>query len=207
MGICHQAKTLREVVSEKERLFKETGYAYGPGKLELVEGDPAKCMRFQLRLVAACISAKGTAKLIRANPAAMLMGELLLMLANPEGDCIAASYGLVAHIQSFPFIIRSIDKVGFEEDPGIREGDIFATNDAYYGAPHNADNYSWLPVFYNYKGKLIAWVVGLNHITDVGGLQPGNLGTISPNAFTDGFIYPPSVLCKEEISRWRSSRK
>ncbi|MFC2000609.1 hydantoinase B/oxoprolinase family protein [Chloroflexota bacterium] len=190
MGICHDGKTLKETVEEKERLHRETGYAYGLEGLELVESDPAKFMRFQLRLVAACINARETAKLISASPVAMLMGELLFMLANPGGDCVAASYGLAGHIMSFPFIVRSIAELDFEEDPGIKEGDIFGTNDSYYGAPHNADNYSWLPVFY--KGELIAWAVGLNHITDVGGLQPGNLSMISPSVFTDGFTYPPT---------------
>ena len=54
MGICYQGKTLKKVVEEKERLFKETGYAYGLEKLELVESDPAKFMRFQMR--ASCCS-------------------------------------------------------------------------------------------------------------------------------------------------------
>jgi len=190
MGICYQGKTLKQVVAEKDQLFKDTGYAYGLRTLTLVEEDPAKFMRFQLRLVAACINARETAKLISANPVAMMQGELLFMLANPEGDCIAASYGLAGHIQSFPFIIRSIASLGFEDNPGIKKGDVFATNDSFYGAPHNADNYNWVPVFYH--GELIAWTVGLNHIVDVGGLQPGNLGTISPNTFTDGFVYPPT---------------
>jgi len=190
MGICYQGKTLEQAVEEKQRAFKETGYAYGLDELELVEDDPVEFMRLQLRLVAACINARETAKLISANPVALLQGELLFMLANPEGDCVAASYGLAGHIQSFPFILRSIAELGFEDDPGIRPGDIFSTNDAFYGAPHNADCYTWLPVFY--EGELVAWTVGLNHITDVGGLQPGNLGTISPNVFTDGFTYPPT---------------
>ncbi|MBM4463538.1 MAG: hypothetical protein FJ012_09465 [Chloroflexi bacterium] len=192
MGICYQGKTLKEIVGEKERLFQETGYAYGLQKLELVESDPAKFMRFQMRLVAACINARETAKLISANPMSLVQGELLFMLANPEGDVISASYGLAGHIQSFPFMIRSIADLGFEEDPGINEGDIFFTNDARYGAPHNADCYNWVPIFY--KGELIGWTVGLNHITDVGGLQPGGLGVISPSVFTDGFTVPPTKI-------------
>ncbi|MFC1944009.1 hydantoinase B/oxoprolinase family protein [Chloroflexota bacterium] len=176
-------------MDEKDSHFVNTGYCYGLENLELIEEDPVKFMRFQMKLVAACINTREQAKLITANPVALLMGELLFMLANPEGDCIAASYGLIGHVQSFPFIIRAITNLGFEDDPGIREGDIFATNDALYGAPHNADNFTWIPVFYN--EELIAWTVGLNHISDVGALQPGNMSQISPNTFTDGFIYPP----------------
>jgi N-methylhydantoinase B/acetone carboxylase alpha subunit len=189
MGICYQGKTLKEAVEEKERLFRETGYAYGLEKLELVEGDPAKFMRFQMRLVAACINVREMAKLISANPMSLIQGELLFLLANPEGDVVSASYGLAGHIQSFPFMIRSIAELGFEDDPGINVGDIFGTNDPLYGAPHNADCYTWVPIFY--KEELIGWTVGLNHITDVGGLQPGGLGVISTSTFTDGFIYPP----------------
>ena len=192
MGICYQANTLKEVVDEKERLFKDTGFAYGLENLELVESDPAKFMRFQMRLVAACINAREMAKLISANPMSLIQGELLFMLATPEGDIVSASYGLAGHIQSFPFMIRSIADLGFEEDPGINVGDVFATNDALYGAPHNADNYTWVPIFY--KDELIGWTAGLNHIVDVGGLQPGGLGTISPSVFTDGFTYPPTKI-------------
>jgi len=192
MSICYQGRALKEVVQEKDRLFKETGYAYGLEKLQLVESDPARFMRFQMRLVAACINARETAKLISANPMSLIQGELLFLLANPEGDASAASYGLAGHIQAFPFLVRHIAELGFEEDPGINEGDIFFTNDPFYGAPHNADCYSWLPIFY--KGELIGWTVGLNHITDVGGLQPGGLGTISTSVFTDGFTVPPTKV-------------
>src|SRR4030042_4117130 len=190
MGICYQGSTLKEAIEEKERLFKESGYAYGLKKLELVEGDPAKFMRFQMRLVAACINARETAKMISANPMSMIQGELLFLLANAEGDVTAASYGLAGHFQSFPYILRSISNLYFEENPGINVGDIFATNDPLYGAPHIADNYNWVPVFY--KNELIAWTVGLNHIVDVGGLQPGGASSVSFNVFTDGFTYPPT---------------
>ena len=117
MGICHRDKTLREIVDERERSFKETGCAYGLERLELVEEDPAKFMRFQMRLVASCINARESAKLISANPMSMIQGELLFMLANAEGDVISASYGLAGHIQCMPFIVRNIARLGFEEDP------------------------------------------------------------------------------------------
>jgi len=192
MGICYQGITLREAVHEKEQLFIDTGRAYGLTSLRLVEEDPAKFMRFQMRLVAACINTREMAKLISANPMSLIQGELLFLLATPEGDVVSASYGLAGHVQCFPFIIRSIADLGFEDDPGIAPGDVFATNDALYGAPHNADNYTWVPIFY--QGELIGWTVGLNHIVDVGGLQPGGLGVISPSVFTDGFTYPPTKI-------------
>jgi len=190
MGIGYQGKTLRELVREREDLFRNTGRAYGIDRLELIEQDPVRFMRFQRKLVAACINAREMAKLISANPMSLIQGELLFMLAGPEGDVVSASYGLAGHIQCMPFIIKSIADLGFEEDPGIRPGDIFSVNDPLYGPPHNADCYTFLPIFR--ENELIGWTVGLNHITDVGGIQPGGLGTISTSVFTDGFTYPPT---------------
>jgi acetone carboxylase alpha subunit len=192
MGICYQGKTLKQVADEREKLFADSGCAYGLENLELVEGDPAKFMRFQMRLVAACINAREMAKLISANPMSLVQGELLFLLATPEGDVVSASYGLAGHIQAFPFMIRSIANLGFEDDPGIKPGDVFFNNDALYGAPHNADCYNFIPIYH--EDELIGWTVGLNHITDVGGLQPGGLGVISPSVFTDGFTAPPSKI-------------
>jgi len=192
MGICYQGKTLKQVAVERDQLFGDTGCAYGMEKLDLVESDPAKFMRFQMRLVAACINAREMAKLISANPMSLIQGELLFLLATPEGDVVSASYGLAGHIQAFPFIIRSVANLGFEDDPGINVGDVFFNNDASYGAPHNADCYNFVPVLY--QDELIGWTIGLNHIVDVGGLQPGGLGTISPSVFTDGFTVPPTKI-------------
>ena len=112
MGICYQGKTLKEAVEEKQRLFEKTGCCYGLERLELLEEDPTKFMRFQLRLVATSVSCREMAKLITASPIALLSGELLFMIANPEGDCVSASYGLAGHVQAFPFVIRSIAELG-----------------------------------------------------------------------------------------------
>jgi len=189
MGICYEGKTLKQAVDDKDRLFRETGHLYGLDKLELMENDPAKFMRFQLNLVAACVTAMETAKVITASPAGLMLGELLFMIANPEGEVISGSYGLIGHIQSPPYVIRHMAELGFEENPGIKDGDIFATNDMYYGIGHNSDHYTFVPIFY--KGELIAWGVSMNHSLDSGGIMPGGWGAISFDTFTDGFLYPP----------------
>jgi acetone carboxylase alpha subunit len=120
----------------------------------------------------------------------IIQGELLFMLANAEGDVISTSYGLAGHIQCMPYIVKSIADLNFEDDPGINPGDIFSVNDALYGPSHNADCYTFLPIYH--ENELVGWTVGLNHIVDAGGIQPGGLGTISPSVFTDGFTYPPT---------------
>jgi N-methylhydantoinase B/oxoprolinase/acetone carboxylase alpha subunit len=111
------------------------------------------------------------------------------MVLLPEGDAVAASLGLAGHVGCAPLQVRNMIQLDYEENPGIKPGDIFGNNDPYYGGVHLADNYTFMPIFYN--GELIAWSCAMNHILEVGGaLAPGSCPSLSPTHFTDGFSYP-----------------
>lgn len=194
MGICRGGKTLKDLIDRRDGLFRETGHLWGLEKLELLETDPVKFDRFQWKLLAAVYAARENSKLVSASPAGVGMGELLDLLALPEGDVVAASMGLQGHVGCMPHMIRSIAELGYEDDPGmggIRDGDIYHCNDPVYGCPHPADNYTFLPVFY--RDDLVAWTCGLNHVADIGAaICPGALPSHSPTVYFDGFVVPPT---------------
>jgi N-methylhydantoinase B/acetone carboxylase alpha subunit len=190
MGICENGKTLIEMVEERERIFEETGHAYGLKEMKLLDDDPVNLMKFQSRLIAGCVSARETGRLIAASPAALMMGELLFMVATPAGDVICSSHGLVGHIQVVPYLIKALADLNYEENPKIKEGDLFSCNDGLYGPPHASDCYLALPIFH--EGELIAWAVSMNHIAEAGAVVAGNLPAFSASTFTDGFVYPPT---------------
>jgi len=188
MGIGYQNKSLMEMLEEKDRLLGDTGSLWGVKELELHQEDPAKTMRFQLRVLGACITSRELAKLTAASPIVRTVGECIFMLVVPEGDVAAASFGLTGHVGSVPLQVRHMIQLGYEENPGIRPGDVFANNDSQYGSPHAADNYTFIPIFYD--GELIAWSCAMNHIGDVGAaLAPGSYPGLTPSTFCDGFVY------------------
>ncbi len=189
MGIVYGGKTLKQSIKESDDAFKRTGHLHGLERLELHEEDPAKLTRLNWSLTYGCINARESAKLVAASPTIRTFGECIFMLLANDGDCVTGSLGLIAHIGSAPKIIRSMADLNFEDNPGIAEGDIFCCNDPYYGAPHAADNYVFIPVFY--EGQLIAWACGMNHIMEVGGITAGSMPTFTPYVFTDGCLYPP----------------
>ena len=78
MGICRGGKTLMEVINERDRLFRETGYLWGLEKLELMESDPVKFDRFQWKLLAAVYAARETSKLVSASPAGFVRSRCSL---------------------------------------------------------------------------------------------------------------------------------
>ena len=189
MGIGYQNKSLQEMLGEKGRLLSETGCLWGLKELELHREDPAKMMRFQWRVVGACIISRELAKLTAASPIVRTIGECIFMLLVPEGDVAAASFGLTGHVGAAPLQVKHMIQLGYEENPGIRPGDVFSNNDPQYGSPHAADNYTFIPIFYD--GELIAWSCAMNHILDVGAaLAPGSYPGLTPTSFTDGFLYP-----------------
>ena len=189
MGIGYEGTSLSEMLQRRDRLLNDTGYLWGLQDLALHQEDPARMMRFQLRVLGACIASRELAKLTAASPIVRTVGECIFMLLVPEGDVAAASFGLTGHVGAAPLQVKSMIELGYEENPTIRPGDIFSNNDPHYGGPHAADNYTFIPIFHD--GVLIAWSCAMNHIGDVGAaLAPGSYPGLTPNCFTDGFLYP-----------------
>ena len=73
------------------------------------------------------------------------------------------------------------------ENPGIREGDMFLSNDPWIGATHQMDVTLISPVFVD--GKIFCWTVNTMHQNDVGGVTPGGM---SPEA-RDSFYEPVRI--------------
>ena len=71
--------------------------------------------------------------------------------------------------KSVKVIVKKFGKPG-----DIEPGDVFATNDPYYGGvTHLNDIIVAMPVFAG--GRIIAWTANIAHNSDVGGMAPGSL--------------------------------
>lgn len=193
---------LKARIDHADKQYRETGHIFGLTYLELLEKDPLKFDKFQTRLIAAVSAARETSKHVSGSPAGVGMGELLHLLALPEGEVVASSFGLTGHVMSFPFIVRHMADGGLEENPGFRDGDIWGTNDPLAGAPHQSDCYTYIPIFYG--GELIAWAAGVNHIADTGhSICPGGVPAHSPTTYCDGFTYGPMKIGEDLIEyKW-----
>jgi len=179
---------LKEYMQEVDRLTAETGHYAGLKELKHWQSDPLKFNRLAAKLYHACASALQTAKIIAASPAAREMGEMLVCIATPEGKPVATSLGLVPHVGLQEYQIRWLIENDYEDNPGIREGDIFCNNDPRCGCAHPADCNTFIPIFY--QDELIAWAASINHILDVGAPIAGGVPLYAPDTTFDGFLYP-----------------
>ncbi|HEX8543308.1 MAG TPA: hydantoinase B/oxoprolinase family protein [Pseudomonas sp.] len=80
-----------------------------------------------------------------------------------------------------------------------RPGDICMTNDPYSGyvATHSPDIVMWKPVFY--EGRIVCFVGGHIHNTDVGGAVPASLSRTLTEIHQEGIRFPPCKIVREGV--------
>src|SRR5271166_2375822 len=115
-------------------------------------------------------------------------GDSMVAIFSAGGDLINASCGTYLHAIIQPIVIKFILKY-YEKNPGIRDGDIWYTNDALYGGIHNPDQVALMPVFH--KGQLIAWTSAALHTTETGAIEPGGMPVSAKSRFEEGLNMPP----------------
>ena len=178
------ALRIRERLIESERLMDETGCYDGITELALRNQDPLKFETLHTKLRAYCVSAREMARRISASPGVREVGEMVVAIYTPEGDAIALSNGIMVHVHTMSRFIKWMIRNGYEENPRIRDGDIFANNDAFIGTVQVPDVMDVVPIFH--YGKLVGWAGAVCHELEAGGITPGGdvawLRSASPKA-------------------------
>ncbi len=205
-AIGWDGRTVAEMLAESERLFAETGSYWGlDGELELKRSDPIGYEKLFARLRGGLVSARETALNISASPIVRELGELCFALYTPEGDSVALSTGIIVHVHTMSDAIKYMVRSGYEDNPQIRPGDIFANNDPVIGDVHNADVQTFVPIFW--EGELVAWAGGVTHVLDIGASTPGGV-PVGPTIRLDDGIDLPCMKIGEgdELARWHLER-
>lgn len=126
---------------------------------------------------------------VRSSRSSMgIAGDSMIALFTAGGDMVNASCGTYLHSIIQTIIIKFIMN-NFQNNPGIKNGDIWFTCDAAYGGIHNPDQVIVMPVFH--EGELIAWVGAAQHTTETGAIEPGGMPPSATSRFEEGFCAPP----------------
>jgi N-methylhydantoinase B/oxoprolinase/acetone carboxylase alpha subunit len=115
-------------------------------------------------------------------------GDSMVAIFTAGGDLINASCGTYLHAIIQPIVIKFILKY-YQQNPGVRDGDIWYTNDALYGGIHNPDQVALMPVFH--QGELLAWSSAALHTTETGAVEPGGMPVSARSRFEEGLNMPP----------------
>lgn len=183
-GIGAGGVKLTEMLARNEELFEQTGFYAGLERLDLKESDPIGFEKLFSRVRGGLVSARETALNISASPIVRELGELCFALYTPEGDSVALSTGIIVHVHTMSEALKFMVRNGWEDNPGIKEGDIFANNDPVIGDVHPADVQTFVPIFH--EGELIGWAGGVTHVLDIGASTPGGVPVGPTQIYEDG---------------------
>jgi acetone carboxylase alpha subunit len=177
---------LKTRIALQEKNFLETGQ-YEPD-LSLKDKDPIGFEVLFTRLMQTTLNAREVASLISASPAVREQGEIIFGLYTPEGDAICLSTGLMIHVHTISRAIKWMIENDYQDRIGCNEGDYFFNNDSFIGGGHPSDQMLITPFYID--GNLEGWIGGLTHVTEVGAVEPGSLGSSITTRFAEGLILP-----------------
>ena len=114
---------------------------------------------------------------------------------DASGQLASSGAGIPAFIGVLDKACRVIIKK-FDGPGDVRPGDVFVTNDPYYGGvTHLNDIVVIMPVFVG--DDLIAWTANIAHNSDLGGMAPGSLTGDAVEIFQEGLRLPAVKLISE----------
>lgn len=191
---------LRDRLVDSEEKMAATGSYDGVTELTLRRQDPLKFETLHTKLRAFCVSAREMARRISASPGVREVGEMVVALYTPEGDAIALSNGIMVHVHTMSRFIKWMIRNGYEDNPGIRPGDIFANNDAFIGTVQVPDVMDVVPIFF--EDELVGWAGAVCHELEAGGITPGGDVCLAQERFTEGlFVCAEKIGENDEIRR------
>lgn len=109
-------------------------------------------------------------------------------ITDAKGALASSGAGIPAFIGVLDKAVKVLVKK-FDRPGDIQPGDVFVTNDPYYGGvTHLNDIVVAMPVFAN--DHIIAWTANIAHNSDVGGMAPGSLTGEATEIFQEGLRLP-----------------
>src|SRR5439155_2046145 len=104
-------------------------------------------------------------------------------ITDGDGNLASSGAGIPAFVGVLDKAVKRIIELNAADE--IRPGDIFVTNDPFYGGvTHLNDVVLAMPVFA--EGELVAWTANIAHWNDVGGMVPGSISNEAKEICQEG---------------------
>lgn len=126
---------------------------------------------------------------ISGSPAVYESGDFNAALLTADGRGLFTGVYVIRQAAALDVMVRCVLAEFGDE---IHDGDMFLTNDPWYGSLHAMDYAVVAPVFA--EDRLVAWTGVTMHEMDVGGPRPGSWSVGARNAFEECPLMPPAKI-------------
>ncbi len=142
--------------------------------------------------------AAATLKRVSGSQIAVEANDLNTVIMAPDGRVVACGRYVLVQVASMHLVVADLLEQ-YIDNPGIKPGDQFITNDPYVGTLHQPDVVLAAPVFYG--DELVAWCASVVHQSDVGGPTPGGITYDARSIFDEAIPMAPMKIVEGERVR------
>lgn len=155
----------------------------------MTNDDAISLMVIQAALEAACDEMFAVLKKTAMSPIIYEVLDVGTAVTDGKGNLLSSGAG----IPTFVGVLDKAVKRILELHSDIQDGDMFITNDPYFGGvTHLSDVVIALPVFA--QGELVAWSATIAHWNDIGGMTAGSMSVKATEIFQEGLRLPAVKL-------------
>jgi N-methylhydantoinase B len=153
--------------------------------------DPITAAVIQASLVAAADEMFAVLKKTAMSPIIYEVLDVGTGITDAAGELVSSGAGIPTFVGVLDKAVKRIVELhGIDQ---VREGDLYITNDPYYGGvTHLNDVVLAQPIFA--EGALVAWAASIAHWNDVGGMTPGSMAVNVSEIFQEGLRLPAVKL-------------
>jgi 5-oxoprolinase (ATP-hydrolysing) len=119
---------------------------------------------------------------------------------TPEGDLVVNAPHIPVHLGAMSETVKRI----IADNPQLKPGDVYVTNDPYRGGSHLPDVTVVTPVFDG--SRLVFFAASRAHHAEIGGITPGSVPPFSKNLAEEGVLIRNFKLLDAGISRFDELR-
>lgn len=160
--------------------------------------DPVTFEVLRHRLAMATDEASITIARVSGSQVATEANDFNCALMGADGRVVVCGTYTLVQVVSLNSLIEDLLE-RYIDNPGIRPGDMFMTNDPYVGAPHQPDVMVVAPIFSG--DELIAWSGSVVHQSDVGGANPGSIALGARSIFEETIPMAPVKVVEGGVLR------
>jgi N-methylhydantoinase B len=160
--------------------------------------DPVTFEILSSRLSAINDEAAMTMRLVSGSPVANEAYDMNVGLMDANGDCFAIGMYITIHALALSSTVKDI-RQRFSDNPGLKPGDVFFSNDPYVGACHQMDVAVVAPIFW--EDELVGWTGSTVHQIDLGGPVEGQVQIGAESIWGEQPIFPPMKIVDAGVVR------
>ncbi|HXW19049.1 MAG TPA: hydantoinase B/oxoprolinase family protein [Roseiarcus sp.] len=167
--------------------------AKSPGSRAARSDDPFTLDVIQQALNAAADEMFAVLKRTAMSPIIYEVLDVGTGITDATGDLVSSGAGIPGFVGVLDKTVKRLLQLVALGD--IRPGDIFVTNDPYYGGvTHLNDVVLAMPAFAD--DVLIGWAANIGHWSDVGGAVAGSMSVSARDIHSEGLRLPAVKLCE-----------